>query len=214
MVLLLAIIWLTESRTGLIAVVLAFVIMLVQVRRMSPPVLICTLVTVPLIVYVAASGLMSSFIGRGGASNISTLSERTVAWKAALHLHTQFWDVWFGGGLSTKVIPVVAQYRTSQILDSSWISALVQAGLVGITLLGLLAAFAMVSAALTRRPERLLWTGLLVFLLARSYLESGLIDATPAFIMFFAVSTLVEPASRGRARSTEPAIHQAIPISA
>ena len=209
-----AIIWLTGSRTGLVAVILALVVMLLQVRRMSPSMLITVLMAVPAVVYVMASGVVSSFIDRGGSANISTLSQRTVAWNAALHLHKQFWDTWFGGGLSTKVIPVVAQYRTSQILDSSWISALVQAGLVGIVLLGALAVLALLSATFTDRPQRLLWTGLLVFLLVRSYLESGLIDSSPAFIVFFAVSTLVEKGSRRQARPADRVRHQLAPITA
>ena len=49
-----------------------------------------------------------------------------------------------------------------------------------------------------RAPHRALFLGLLVFLLGRSVLESGLFDATPDFLAFLAVSLLVEGGSRRR----------------
>jgi hypothetical protein len=75
-------------------------------------------------------------------------------------------------------------------------SAYVQGGRVGLALLALWAVAAVLSAAATRRPERLLWTGLIAYLLLGSVLESGLLDATPAFCIFFLVCVASERASR------------------
>jgi hypothetical protein len=50
------------------------------------------------------------------------------------------------------------------------------------------------------RPDRLLYLSLLVFILVRSVLESGLLDATPAFCVFFAISLVSEERSRRASR--------------
>jgi len=190
------VIWITGSRTGLTALVLALIVMLVQVRRLPVPAFSALLVAVPIVVYLFGSGVVSGYLGRGGEGNVTTFSNRTIAWQAALHLHTGFWDQWFGNGLSMKKIPVTARWWDTQGLDSSWISALVQAGLVGVFILAAWSLINLLSASCSARPARLLWLSLLVFMLVRSVLESGLLDATPAFLLFFAVSVATEATSR------------------
>ena len=184
-----AIILATGSRTGLIALVIALVVVMVQSRRMPVSVVVVALgglggaATV-----VLGTNFVSHYLDRGGSANVSTLSSRTVAWSAALHLHHGFWAVWFGNGLSRVQIPVIAQYRTEQILDSSWISALVQTGCIGLGLFALWAAYAIVVSFRAHRTFRMLSTGLMTFVLLRSFLESGLAGASPVFLIFFVLS--------------------------
>ena len=198
-------VWLTGSRTGLLALVVALVVMLVQVRRWPVPGFLAGVALVPVLVYaIVGAGLLSSYFNRGGSASVGTLSNRTVAWSAATHLYDTFWGQAFGSGLSVKQIPVAGQWWNVQILDSSWVSALVQAGLVGLILLGIWTVWNVAGATLIPRPDRLILLSLLVFIVSRSALESGLLDATPAFCLFFAISLSGESRTRGAA-SRRPA---------
>ena len=76
---------------------------------------------------------------------------------------------------------------------------------LSLALLGLLVAAGWVcwvarGALRAPYPHRVLFVGLWVFLVGRSLLESGLFDASPAFLLFLAVSLLAEGASRQRLR--------------
>lgn len=196
-VVLLGVTWATGSRTGLTALVPAIIVMLLQARRLPVPVFVTLIAVVPLLAYVVfGTTLISSYIGRGGSANIGTLSERTVAWEAAIHLPKNFWDEWFGGGLSVRKIPVVAKYRNTQDLDSSWVSAFVQAGIAGLGVLAFWSLRALAAAFFTRNRVGQLSCGILIFLIARGFLESGLMDATPAFVMFFLFSVVDERRSQ------------------
>jgi hypothetical protein len=105
--------------------------------------------------------------------------------------------------MSVKIIPVKGQYWDEQPLDSSWMSLLVQVGLVGLLVAGVWALWAVRGALLAPRAHRALFLGLLVFLLGRSVLESGLFDATPDFLAFLAASLLAEGGSRRRLAAEE-----------
>jgi len=194
---LLGVVWLTGSRTGLVALAAAAVLMMFQTRALATPLFLGLVALLPVGGYVFfATNTLSSLFERGGNQNISTLSSRTIAWDAALQFDISWWQEWFGGGLAMKRIPVVGQYWKDQILDSSWISALVQGGLIGLTLAGLWICTAVVASLYCDRRWRSLWLGLLMFLVSRSFLESGLFDATPAFLLLMMVSVMSEKASR------------------
>lgn len=190
---LLVVIWVTGSRTVLFAVLVGLFMMVVQSRRLRPAIA-CTLVFVFLaFVYVATvTSVLTGYFARGGEENLTTLSSRTIAWSAAFSFADTPWVRWMGAGLARKQIPVEGQYWDQQLLDSTWISALVQAGLVGVMILLLWALFTGWASFRMPAPSRLLYSGLVVFLLVRSVLESGLLDSTPAFITFFLVSLLVD----------------------
>lgn len=188
---LLAALWMTGSRTALLGVIVALVVMIVQARRLTPSVafgLVCSAVA---LVYVATmTGLLGGFFARGGAENLTSLSSRTIAWNAAIDFAQNDWMRWVGVGMSTKEIPVAGQYWDTQLLDSSWMSAVVQAGYVGVVVLAVWVLSTVFSARRRTQPERMLLTGMLTLLVLRSILESGLMDSTPAFIGFFVASVL------------------------
>ena len=56
-----------------------------------------------------------------------------------------------GGGLALKRIPVQGQYWNDQGLDSSWVSAWVQGGLLCVLLLAVWAVSALVGQLVARR---------------------------------------------------------------
>jgi hypothetical protein len=203
----LTMIYLTGSRTGLVALLLAIVVLLIQARRLPLGAVMAVILAVPGLFYVLfGSSLAAEFIGRGGSDNVGTLSQRTVAWSAALHLHHGFWDEWFGTGLSQLLIPVTAQFRDEQILDSSWISALVQGGILGLIVFSAWVFYTLRMAFRGPRPFRLLSTPLVLFIVLRSFLESGLLAASPTFVLFFVISVCVGRPSMGGDSVTEDAV--------
>lgn len=198
----LAVLWLTGSRTSLVVLLLALAVAAVRLRRPQVGLVVGLSVAVTLgALVVASTSAVSSFADRTDASGNSTLDSRFVAWGAALDFASSAWQWAFGAGLSVKLIPVAGQWWNEQLLDSSWVSVFVQAGLVG----GLVALGWVVSAArgLHRTPAAL-WpvaAGLLFFVVLRSVLESGLFDATPALLVLLTISLAGE---RGTADSPPP----------
>ncbi len=196
-VVLASLVWLTGSRTTAATLVLALAVMVVQARRFSVPAFLALVAAVPAAMYVVlATTAVTDMLLRGGSQNVTTLSSRTIAWQAALSMDTSTYQRWFGGGLTLKHIPVSGQYWQTQLLDSSWVSGLVQTGILGLVVIGLWVVTTSVAALRTPRPWRPLWVGLLVFIVFRSLLESGLFDASTSFIVFALVSLASERPAR------------------
>lgn len=194
----LGIVWATGSRTVLIMLVAGSLVMLVQVRRPRVGLVVGGLVIAAAGEVVAVlTGAVAAFLARNG-TGLSTVTSREVAWGAALAPGQPIWQRLLGGGLSVKVISVHALYRDTQPLDSTWMSLLVQTGAIGFAIAIGWALWALVGALRASGEHRVLLLGILVFLLGRSFLESGLFDATPDFILFVAATLLAEGGSRAR----------------
>lgn len=180
---LLGLTWLTGSRTGLIALLVAVIIVLLSAPRLPVGGFLALLAIVPGLFYVVLfTGTLTQFVNRDGSGNVATLSSRTIAWNAAFSAPADFWQHWFGGGLAVKTVAVSGTYWNTQVLDSSWVSAYVQGGVVGITVMGLFALTAIAAAIRTARPMRALLLALIMYALIRSGLENGLIDSYVLFV--------------------------------
>jgi O-antigen ligase len=194
----LAVIWETGSRTGLLMLLLGVLVMGLHLRRARVGLVVSGLLLAGLgVLAVISTDAAAGFAERDGAGT-STLESRFIAWRAAPSWSASMWQHVFGGGLSVKIIPVQGQYWDTQPLDSSWVSALVQTGGLGLLVCAGWVLWTLRGARRAPRELRALFLGLLVYLVGRSVLESGLFDATPAFLAFFAVSLLCEGASRQR----------------
>ncbi|MGY1771710.1 O-antigen ligase family protein [Blastococcus sp. SYSU D00813] len=194
----LGVLWSTGSRTALLMLLPALLVMALHMRRPRVGLVVgALLVGVAAVVAVGSSDAFGAFLERDGEGT-STVESRFVAWDAATRWADDGWQAVFGGGLSVKIIRVTGQFWDEQPLDSSWFSLLVQTGVLGLLLAGLWALWAVRGALCAPRVHRALFLGLLVFLLGRSVLESGLFDATPDFLAFLAVSLLAEGGSRRR----------------
>ncbi|WP_134741401.1 hypothetical protein [Nocardioides sp. 503] len=192
----LGVIWLTGARTGVIALLLSVVLLVLMAPRVPVGVMCAGLLAVPTGLYLMfLTPVVSTFATRGDSAGVLTLNSRTVAWHAAFH-HADSWpEKLLGVGLSVKEIPVSAMYRTEQILDSTWVSAYVQAGAVGTAVLAILVLVTFARVATSRPPMRSLSAALLLLLASRSFLESGVLDATPSGITFLVVALALRPPS-------------------
>lgn len=209
----LAILAATGSRTPLAALPLGAAVLILHVTAVRLRTVVIAVVALPALVWlVGGTGFFSSLVLRGGDSQgLTTLSNRTIAWQAALTPKDSWWLEWFGGGLVMKRIPVPGQWWNEQILDSSWISALVQGGLIGLGLCVGWLLYSMVSTVDSPVGLRALQLALLVYLGSRGLLESGLFDASPAFLVFVTVAATVPLRARGdqssaRGRTGHPAV--------
>ena len=82
--LLLAMVWLSGSRTGLVMLILAVLLLLLQARTVPVPVFVTLVLAVPAVFYViAGTDLISQFATRDDPGSALTLNSRTVAWSAA-----------------------------------------------------------------------------------------------------------------------------------
>jgi hypothetical protein len=194
----LAVLWFTGSRTALLMLLLGVAVMALHIRRPRVGLVVGALVVGALgVVAAIATGFLAGFAARGG-DGTSTLDSRFIAWRAAAGWADSDWQTVFGGGLNVKIIPVTGQYWATQPLDSSWASLLVQTGLLGLLVAAGWACWVVRGALRAPYPHRVLFLGLFTFLVGRSLLESGLFDASPAFLLFLATSLLAEGASRQR----------------
>jgi O-antigen ligase len=199
----LGVLWFTGSRTALLMLLPALLLMALHMRRPRVGLVVGgLLVGVALTVATFSTDAMGGFLERDGEGT-STVQSRFIAWEASLTWADDRWQQAFGGGMSVKIIPVKGQYWLEQPLDSSWFSLLVQVGVLGLVVAGIWTLWAVRGAFRAPRAQRALFFGLLVFLLGRSVLESGLFDATPDFLAFLAVSLLAEGGSRRRLTAEE-----------
>lgn len=210
---LLGAVWASGSRTSLLAVLLAVVVMFSQARRLSRTLAVGVVASSCGIVYlIMATDVVSNFLARGGQQSLTTFASRTIAWSAAFDYSDSEWVRMMGSGLAKKEIPVSGQYWQTQVLDSSWASALVQAGRIGAILLALWVLWAVVLSFTGLRDRRMIFTALMAYLLVRSVLESGLVDSTTSFLTFLLVSVLAgadpRPLLDRSGRAAAPAVQR------
>ncbi|MER1995483.1 MAG: O-antigen ligase family protein [Arthrobacter sp.] len=206
----------TESRTALLGLALAAAVIVLSLRRMRRSVAVGLLalgtVILPALLYTPA---LMNMVMRPGSASLLTLNSRTLAWETVLDTSARTWERWVGGGLSIKTVAVEGQYWDSQVLDSSWISALAQAGVLG-TLVLAVWSICLLSRSLRRAPDSFL-PAMLLFLLLRSFLENGLTEVSTSFLLFFAISLVVWEPRAGAAEAAPARSYPAItrpPISA
>lgn len=180
----------TGSRTALIATALAAGVALVTNGRLKPDMVMVLLACLP-VAYAAAffTPVVDELASRGGTTDTSaTLMARYDGWRVVLGWEWASWEKWLGKGLSTKTVAVDLRWRDTQVLDSSWISALAQVGVAGTLLLVVLLLVALVRAV---RSSKLRGVALplLVLIVARGFTESGLLDSAVMFVVFFTLAT-------------------------
>jgi len=190
MAVLLGLTWLTGSRTGLAAVVLAVAVVIMLSERVPVACFVGVVLAVPVTIYVAvATGLVSHYVDRGAAtSDVGSLNSRTIAWKAAFSVHGDHWQELFGRGLAAKTVAVSGTYWNTQVVDSSWVSAFVQGGWVALLVLAVWVVLTLWGAARVARPGRALWVALWFYCVLWSITSSGLLDSYVLLILMATTS--------------------------
>ena len=187
----------TGSRIALVGILAGALVALVTngVRRRG--VLYALLAFVPLVYAVVVfTGVVDGLASRGGTSAESTaLDSRLTGWQVVLGWDLTSWQRWLGVGLSVKEVAVQEKWRSSQVLDSSWVSLLAQAGLIGVVLIAVLLSWCVVTAV-TAGSRRALVLPLLTMFLIRTITESGMVDSAMPFVLFVTLSAVLTRRSR------------------
>jgi long-chain acyl-CoA synthetase len=184
-----SIILLTQSRTT--AAVTAAVVLCLIIRGTRDFRLSLSIITTALIGIVFVLTFTNSIhdiVSRGGTQGGDSVGGRSIAWNAVLNMNRDPVENLFGQGLADKVISVEGQWWSAQVMDSSWFSAFIQAGLIGFALAVALVVYAVIQALRNARPVSDLWLALIVLVVIRSITESGLLDTSMGFFVFMLVS--------------------------
>jgi hypothetical protein len=191
------VIWATESRTGLIAIALAIIVAFIAAPRVHWSVTAAVFVSLPIgYALTVYTPIVSDFLVRGqSVADISSLSARTDAWRVVFSWNLESWERWLGLGLAVKQVPVPLKDRELQVLDSSWVSVLAQTGIIGV-LLVIAILLPMIVRAFTVADHRPLVLPLLTLILVRGFTESGIIDSSATFLLFFTIAVALEPGTR------------------
>lgn len=204
----------TGSRASLAALCVAIVVMGVRATSISKrSFVILTLIGPALAAVLFGTDIMSSVFLRGGEQGITTLANRTIAWDAAFSTSRSPWETWFGAGLAQKRIEVPGQWWTTQLLDSSWVSALIQGGLIGTVIVISFTVASLIRALVAPRAAGAVWIGIVVYVAGRGVLESGLFDSTTAFMALMVTALacrlpwhLQQPLENGNGRHAQPLV--------
>ncbi|WP_137293329.1 O-antigen ligase family protein [Nocardioides dongxiaopingii] len=184
---------LTGSRTGLVALLLAIALCALTYRRRPGGAFVIATVALPAMLYlVTSTGMAEAYFNRGGGASVLTLNSRTIAWTAAFDQPYDFWTTLFGRGLSAKTVGVAGTFWDTQVLDSSWVSAYVQGGAIGLALLALWCVRNLVRTLRLGHPRQALFLPIVVYALIYSVTASGLIDAYVLFLLMLLCSLAID----------------------
>jgi len=187
---------LTHTRTELIAMMAGILVaglrvFMVQarVRRLFA----ITAITISLVVIVFSS-VLTTWLARGqSTSQLTKLTGRTNVWGAVVNAPRDEFQVIFGYGLSNKAY-------TGLPIDSNWLAAYFDLGLIGVAICAALLLFVLVSAYFQPpTPQRALALFLATYLLVTSLTETGLSDASVYLLeLALAASLLLPPLAERR----------------
>jgi hypothetical protein len=207
----------TGSRTALIVVVIGIALAFICGGRLAASTAIVTIAVIPFAYgLVAFTDTVATLLARGQSiEELSTLSSRTVAWQAVLSTPWDSWGKWIGVGIAAKTVDVQQRWRDVQVLDSSWVSVIAQAGVIGTILLAIWMVWTSIESVRSKKFTALT-TPLMAMLVIRSFTENGVIESSTTFMLFLAISLVLEPGTRfpGRARPPKPyALAEPLPIA-
>jgi O-antigen ligase len=141
---------------------------------------------------ITLSGLLTTWLARGESTQqLTSLTGRTNVWAALLSAPRNEFQVIFGFGLSNMSFNGLA-------IDSNWLGAYLDLGLVGVILTAAMLLFLLVSAYFRPLgPQRALALFLVTYCLVSSFTETGLSNPSLYFLeLALAASLLVPAASR------------------
>jgi long-chain acyl-CoA synthetase len=186
---LVVIVFLTESRTTeALTAALVLSLLICGTRHERFRLSMITGAVICILFAVTFTDAIQHLGSRGGTSDIESFGDRMIVWNTVLNMTRPPMQTLFGQGIATKFIPIEGHYWHKQVLDSSWFSAFVHAGVVGVVIAVAFVIYAATQALRNARPAKDLWLALVVLVAVRSIFESGLLDTSTSFIVFMMVS--------------------------
>jgi hypothetical protein len=136
----------------------------------------------------AFSGALTTWLVRGqSASQLDDLTGRTSVWGMVVRAPRDSFQILFGFGLSNKSF-------NGFPVDSNWLGAYLDLGLVGVVLSATLLLFVMIAAYFQPTgPRRALALFLVTYLLISSFTATGLSDASIALLELSLAASLLVP---------------------
>jgi hypothetical protein len=187
----LACLLLTHTRTALVGMIAGIIVgglSLFKVRARARK-LFATLLVVVSIGALTLSGVVTTYLARGeNTSQLTGLTGRTTVWSQILTTPRNEFQVFFGFGLSHLSFNGLS-------IDSNWLGAYLDFGLLGVALTAALLLFMLVAAALQPPGvRRALALFLVAYCVVSSFTETGLSDPSLYLLdLSVAASVLVPP---------------------
>jgi len=186
-----ALLLLTHTRTELIAMLTGLLVAGLRVFSAEPRVrrVFATCGVLGCLAATAFSGALTTWLARGeNTEELTDLTGRTTVWTAVLNAPRDEFQVFFGYGLSDKAFNGLP-------IDSNWLAAYFDLGIVGVVVCAALLLFVLVSGYFQPPGvESALALFLVTYLLITSLTETGLSDASVYMLeLTLAASLLVGP---------------------
>ena len=180
----------THTRTEILALLAGLLVaglrmftVKARVRRLFAAVAISVSVAV-----IAFSSVLTTWLIRGeNTKELTDLTGRTNVWTGVLNSPRDRFQLIFGYGLSNKGFNGLP-------IDSTWLAAYYDLGLVGIGICISMLLFVLVTAYFRPRSTRTaLALFLVTYLMVISFTETGISDASPYLVEFALAASLLTP---------------------
>lgn len=178
----------SQTRTALIALVAgiaaAGLTSFVTKRRFRKAGVVALLL-LPVAVLVMGPAFYAWFSRNQSADQLAGLTGRKYVWAQLLSAPRPEFNQWFGYGLSDKSF-------NGNPIDSTWLAAYQDEGLIGVGIVGAIFLFLLVIPAFRPPgPARAVATFLVVYFLIASYTEVGIGDASNDLLAVMAAASLL-----------------------
>ena len=182
---------LTHTRTEVIALMAGLLVagLSMFTARSRVRKLFGTIAVMVSVVVIAFSSVLTAWLARGqNSQELTGLTGRTTVWAGVVNAPRDWFQVLVGYGLSNKGFDGLP-------IDSNWLAAYYDLGLIGVAIVAAMVLFVLVSAYFQPRSvRRALALFLVVYLMVTSYTETGLSDASMYLLeLSLAASLLVPP---------------------
>jgi hypothetical protein len=179
---------LTHSRTSLIGMTAGILVAGLSLFTAKAKVrkLFVTGAIIASIAVTVFSGVLITWLSRGeNSKELTTLTGRTSVWTQVLNAPRDVFQMIFGFGLSNKSF-------NGFPVDSNWLAAYLDLGLLGVATTAVMLLFVLVSAYFQPRgPQRAVALFLVTYLLVTSITATGLSDASIALLELSLAASLV-----------------------
>jgi hypothetical protein len=185
----------THTRTALIAMLAGIFVAGLSLFTVKARVrkLFATGTAVLSIGAITLSGVVTTWLARGQSSQqLTDLTGRVNVWSALVSTPRNLFEVFFGFGMSNLSFNGLS-------IDSNWLGAYLDFGLIGVALCAAMLVFLLVTAYFQPSgPQRAIALFLITYCLISSFTETGLSDPSLYLLELTLAASLLIPAPRGR----------------